>query len=413
MLLSRCNMLVSPLDRPSPEDSQTLVEVERTIASGVGSLCFSHDLERRYQAETRLERREFLTVMSIGGSLIYNLFLISDWLILRDVFVYVALGRLCLITPMFIILLVMARRFPSRWAMETTAAIATVLCSLMPMVVMIYSESPYQIFYQLGMLLIMVYCTMIQQLPLRHAAVAMSCMLIIQLVTTYIANFADALIWQANALLFISTVMLLLMASYFLERGSRLSYLFALRGRLLQVQLLEFARTDSLTRLFNRRYQDEVLTSVWERAGKRQANVAIILLDIDHFKSYNDNYGHPQGDVCLKLLCKEIQQSANDYGAMAFRFGGEEVLVLMIGDAVQAIKLAETLKASVAALKLPHPALGEGAHVTISLGVASALAPLTTYDTLISAADNALYAAKRAGRNCACLARNDALECQV
>ncbi|WP_147478099.1 sensor domain-containing diguanylate cyclase, partial [Pseudomonas coronafaciens] len=319
-------MLASPFDRPSPEDSQTLAEVERTIVTGVGGLRFNRDLERRYQVETRLQRREFLTVMSIGGSLIYNLFLISDWLILRDVFMYVALGRLCLITPMFIILLVLARRFPSRQAMETTAAVATVLCSLMPMVVMIYSESPYQIFYQLGMLLIMVYCTMIQQLPLRHAAAAMSSMLIIQLVTTYIANFGDVLIWQANALLFVSTVMLLLMASYFLERAARLSYLFALRGRLLQVQLLEYARTDALTRLFNRRYQDEVLTSVWERARKKQASVAIILLDIDHFKSYNDNYGHPQGDVCLKLLCNEIQRSATACGAMAFRFGGEEVL---------------------------------------------------------------------------------------
>ncbi|RML83897.1 GGDEF domain protein, partial [Pseudomonas syringae pv. maculicola] len=103
-------MLASTLDRPSPEDSQTLAEVERTITSGVGALCFSRGLERRYQTETRLQRREFLTAMGIGGSLIYNLFLITDWLILRDVFVYVAIGRLCLITPMFIIMLILARR---------------------------------------------------------------------------------------------------------------------------------------------------------------------------------------------------------------------------------------------------------------------------------------------------------------
>ncbi|KPW47170.1 GGDEF domain-containing protein [Pseudomonas syringae pv. broussonetiae] len=397
-------MLVSALERPDPEDAQLLAEVEQTITSGVGALRFSRVLKQRYQAETRSQRREFLTAVGIGGSLIYNLFLISDWLILRDVFVYVALGRLCLITPMFIVLLVLAQRFSTRWAMETTAATATVLCSLMPMLVMIHSQSPYQIFYQLGMLLIMVYCTMIQQLPLRHAAVAMSCMLIIQLVTTYIANFADFVIWQANAVLFVSTVALLLMASYFLERASRMSYLFALRGRLLQVQLMEFARTDGLTRLFNRRYQDEVMTSVWERARKTPADVAIILLDIDHFKSYNDNYGHPQGDTCLKLLCQKIQQSAHENGAVAFRFGGEEVLVLMNGDAGQAREMADVLQAAVAALKLPHPVLGESAFVTVSLGVACATAPQTNADHLISAADNALYAAKRAGRNCVCFA---------
>lgn len=99
-------MLVSALERPNPEDAQLLAEVEQTITSGVGALRFSRVLEQRYQAETRPQRREFLTAVGIGGSLIYNLFLISDWLILRDVFVYVALGRLCLITPMFIVLLV-------------------------------------------------------------------------------------------------------------------------------------------------------------------------------------------------------------------------------------------------------------------------------------------------------------------
>ncbi len=404
MLMYRCHMLVSALERPTLEDAQLLAEVEQTITSGVGSLRFSRVLEQRYQEETRLPRREFLTAVGIGGSLIYNLFLISDWLILRDVFFYVAVGRLCLITPMFIALLMLAQRVSTRWAIETIAAFATVMCSLMPLLVMIHSNSPYQIFYQLGMLLIMVYCTMIQQLPLRHAAVAMSCMLIIQLATTYIANFADFVIWQANAVLFVSTVALLLMASYFLERAGRMSYLFALRGRLLQVQLVEFARTDGLTRLFNRRYQDEVMTSVWEHARNEPANVAIILLDIDHFKSYNDNYGHPQGDTCLRLLCQKVQQSAHAHGAVAFRFGGEEVLVLMIGNAVQAREVAGALQNAVAELKLPHPVLGENALVTISLGVACATAPLTSAENLIGAADNALYAAKRAGRNCVCFA---------
>lgn len=94
MLMYRCHMLVSALERPNPEDAQLLAEVEQTITSGVGALRFSRVLEQRYQAETRPQRREFLTAVGIGGSLIYNLFLISDWLILRDVFVYVALGRL-------------------------------------------------------------------------------------------------------------------------------------------------------------------------------------------------------------------------------------------------------------------------------------------------------------------------------
>ncbi|WP_249582698.1 GGDEF domain-containing protein [Pseudomonas viridiflava] len=394
-------MLTPALDRPTLEDSQTLAEVERTIASGVGKLRFSPELERRYEADTQQQRRRFITVVGIGGGLIYNLYLLSDWLMLRDMFFYVAIGRLCVITPMFIALLLLIQRMTSRRALETTAALGTVLSSLMPMVVMTYSESPHQLHYQLGMLLVMVYCTMIQQLPFRYATVATLSMLGIQLVTTYLADFADFLTWQANALLFVSTVALLLMSSYFLERGARLSYLFALRGRLLHIQLMEVARTDALTRLFNRRYLDELVSSIWERSRETPTNVAFILMDIDHFKSYNDNYGHPQGDSCLKLMSQVIQQNAQQHGAVAFRYGGEEILILMVNtDVSQAKALAEIMKAALATLKLPHPAQGEGALVTISLGVAAAVAPLATADQLINAADVALYAAKHAGRNC-------------
>jgi diguanylate cyclase (GGDEF)-like protein len=266
---------------------------------------------------------------------------------------------------------------------------------------MIYSDSPYRLHFQLGMLLLMVYCTMIQQLPVKYAAVSLTCMLIAQLVTTYMAGFMDFVMWQANALLYLSAVVLLLMASYFLERGSRLSYLFALRGRLLQVQLTEMARTDPLTQLFNRRYQGEVTTQVWEKTQDEPTRVAVILLDIDHFKAYNDNYGHLQGDICLKLLSGAIQRTVQDAGALAFRFGGEEILVLMVdADASQTRALAEAMRAAVLAMNMPHPALGDGARVTISLGMANGLAPFTSFDNLMAGADDALYAAKSAGRNC-------------
>ncbi|MEN4748622.1 MULTISPECIES: GGDEF domain-containing protein [unclassified Pseudomonas] len=394
-------MLSFVLDRPGPHDAQLLAEVDRTIASRFRSLRFSTELEQRYEAETLEQRRQFLSAVGIGGILIYNLFMVSDWLSLNDMFTYVALGRVCLMTPIFMILLIIARRASTRRIVEATAAIGTVTCSVMPLIAMIYSESPFRLHYQLGMLLIMVYCTVIQQVPVRCAAVAMACMLVIQLVTTYLAEFADFQIWQANALLFFSTAALLMMASWFLEHGSRLSYLFALRGQLLRAQLVELARIDSLTQLFNRRFQGEVLASLWSRATQTPTNVAVILLDIDHFKSYNDNYGHLQGDTCLRLLSGVIQRTAQKADALTFRFGGEEIMVLMThAHPAQARALAENLRAAVAALNVPHPVLGDGARVTISLGVAIASAPQTSAEALIAMADKALYAAKGEGRDC-------------
>ncbi|MGI4837927.1 MAG: diguanylate cyclase domain-containing protein [Janthinobacterium lividum] len=397
-------------DHSTADDPRLLAQVEQAIASGVRRLRFDSELEHRYEADTHQQRLQFLTTIGIIGGLVYNVFMLSDWLTLHDMFAYVALGRVCLITPMIIGLLVLLQRLKSRWALETVAATGTVLSSLMPLVVMIYSDSPYRMHFQLGMVLIMVYCTMIQQMPLRYAAWAMLCMVVIQLVTTYLAHFADFIIWQSNALLFVSTAALLVMATYFMERGKRFSYLFSLRGRLLQKQLMSLARTDSLTQLFNRRYQGEVLMDVWEQAQAAPTPVATILLDIDHFKAYNDSYGHLQGDACLKRLSEAVQQTAEDAGALAFRFGGEEILLLLVdADASQARVLAEALQAAVAALQMPHPALGEGARVTISLGIAAATAPQISADALIGSADSALYAAKHAGRDCLRFARPEAV----
>lgn len=400
-------MDVSVKDHSSPDSPQLLADVERAIATGARTLRFSRDLERRYEQDTLQPRRQFLIAVGLSGLLIYNVFLISDWLTVNDMFVYLALGRLCLISPIFIGLLLFTHHARSRWTMEVSASFGTVVAALLPAVMMVYSTSPYRIHYQMGMLLIMVFGTMIQQPPLRYAIASMVGMLVVVLVSTYLAEFGDFLLWQVNTLLFVSTAGLLLMSSYFLERGARMSYLFALRGRLLEVQLMAIARTDPLTQLFNRRYLAEVMASIWDEAAAEP--VAFILLDIDHFKSYNDNYGHPQGDVCLKLLSQVIQQTAQAADALAFRFGGEEMLVVMRNaDASQARALAEALRAAVTALAVPHPVLGEGRYVTISLGIAAGLAPQTSGEALIASADSALYDAKHAGRDCLRCARLEA-----
>lgn len=394
-------MSVHALQPPGYNDPQLLAEVERTLVCGVRTLRFGGELEARYEADTLRRRRHFITVVGIAGAVVYNLFMISDWLVLHDLFIYVALGRLCLITPLFVALLLMGQRVRSRRALETLATVGTVVCSVMPLVVMIYSDSPYRLQFQLGMLLIMVYGAMIQQLPFRFTLVALTSMLLIQLLTTYLAHYADIVNWQSNAVFYASAVLLLLLGSWFLERGARLSYLYALRGRLLHEQLLTIARTDALTLLFNRRYQGEVLDDIWQRSAAAPTSVAAILLDIDYFKAYNDNYGHPQGDACLKELSRVIQRVAQERGALAFRFGGEEFLLLLTdADARHATAAAEALRGAVAALGIPHPVLGEGARVTISLGVAATVAPQASAEALIGAADSALYAAKRAGRDC-------------
>jgi len=165
------------------------------------------------------------------------------------------------------------------------------------------------------------------------------------------------------------------------------------------VRLEGLASTDSLTGLANRRSFDEHLQREWARAGRIKKPLALIILDLDFFKQYNDQYGHVAGDECLKLVAKASQEGrrATD---LAARIGGEEFSVLLPDGAIEgAVTVAETIRARIQRLQLPHAKSPMGV-VTASFGVAAATADRTqTTDDLVRAADRALYEAKRQGRN--------------
>jgi diguanylate cyclase (GGDEF)-like protein len=130
-------------------------------------------------------------------------------------------------------------------------------------------------------------------------------------------------------------------------------------------------------------------------------DVAVILADIDHFKDYNDTQGHLAGDVCLKRVAGIVQAELRTEGDMAFRFGGEEFLLLLPkADLSTAISVAERIRRALEEAGIPHPARVPPGVVTASFGVAATrLGGTVTTDELIASADAALYAAKRSGRN--------------
>ena len=173
--------------------------------------------------------------------------------------------------------------------------------------------------------------------------------------------------------------------------------------KLAEQALQELADRDELTALANRRTFDHVLAAEWQRGLRRNEPVALLMLDVDQFKCYNDRYGHQQGDECLRVVARSILAEALRPGDLAARYGGEEfAVVLPATDLEGALHVAERIRCSIEALHLPHAASAAG-HVSISLG-AAALIPqkeITPAD-LIQAADAALYKSKAAGRNCVC-----------
>jgi diguanylate cyclase (GGDEF)-like protein/PAS domain S-box-containing protein len=170
----------------------------------------------------------------------------------------------------------------------------------------------------------------------------------------------------------------------------------------LNARLTALAKTDALTGLANRRQFEEMFEAEWARAARDGSQLAVILLDVDHFKKYNDHYGHPAGDVALQEIAKVLGQHARRPGDMAARYGGEEfVLLLPNTQSAGAANLADAIRRAVSDQNLPHALNGPSRRITVSLGVASVSPRDSRYSRkdLLKWADEALYDAKATGRD--------------
>lgn len=168
-----------------------------------------------------------------------------------------------------------------------------------------------------------------------------------------------------------------------------------------QATLERLSTTDSLTGIANRRVFDQVLVEEWKRAGRDGSPISLVMLDIDAFKAFNDTYGHPAGDACLRQVADLVRHAARRAGDLVARYGGEEFVALMPGTTLEgAREVAELIRRQVEALSIVHATSPTAPVVTVSLGVASlAPSPPCTPLQLLEAADRALYRAKSAGRN--------------
>lgn len=164
-------------------------------------------------------------------------------------------------------------------------------------------------------------------------------------------------------------------------------------------ELRHLSSTDGLTGLANRRLFDEVLASEWARARRHHEPLALLMLDIDFFKKYNDRYGHLAGDDCLRRVAGQIRSALHRAGDLAARYGGEEFAVIAPGiDAEGALALAEGIRQAIEGQAIPH-ADAPGGSVTVSIGVALLIPAEEAPQILIAQADRALYQAKSNGRN--------------
>lgn len=182
-------------------------------------------------------------------------------------------------------------------------------------------------------------------------------------------------------------------------------------NKVLQATLHEQVIRDPLTGLYNRRFLHEILSKELSQSSRTLRPVSVMLLDIDHFKSFNDTYGHYAGDVMLKALADWLRTKTRR-GDFVCRFGGEEFVVVMPGAPLEVgAQRAQEWCAGFRELHIWHDEML--LHTTLSLGVAASPAHGTTPDELLHSADMAMYAAKQAGRDCVRLAKSYADEIEI
>jgi diguanylate cyclase (GGDEF)-like protein len=167
-------------------------------------------------------------------------------------------------------------------------------------------------------------------------------------------------------------------------------------------KLQRLATLDGLTQVANRRRFDEFINLEWKRARREKTSISLILIDIDHFKLYNDTYGHQAGDDCLKAVARRIRESVNRPLDFVARYGGEEFAVVLPNtDNRGAVHIAGVLCRQIRKLDIPHAGSSTCGCVTISCGVSTILpgGRESSPGELIFLADDGLYAAKEQGRN--------------
>jgi diguanylate cyclase (GGDEF)-like protein len=186
-----------------------------------------------------------------------------------------------------------------------------------------------------------------------------------------------------------------------MKRMIRMSDIIENKLNYVRLSIDEISKIDFVTNMYNRRYFNKVFMEEWKKGKKDENSIAVIMIDIDKFKEYNDIYGHVKGDQCLEVIADEIKQVIEKTNNIASRYGGEEFICLIKNaDLNKAESIAEMIRENIEALNIKHKGSPKYNIVTVSIGIA-AVKPIAELipEIIINMADEALYRAKNSGRN--------------
>lgn len=384
--------------------------VEQALAQGFPALFFPRPLEAEFLRDGEAQRRALVTEAGLASVLLFGGMAMADWLLTPETLAFALVLRLLVFGPVILIGLLALNLLRIPILSEWLIALAGMFAVALTAVILLHAEGRWALARVVEINVIVVYtCTLARFWPALTLALFTFA---VQLGLVHaLPDFTSGVVGLNATLLVGVVIVFTLYGNYTLERDERLAYLLAQRERALQealqvshAQLARMATTDALTDVANRRHAEDHLAQSWRHAQQRQLSMALVMVDIDHFKRYNDHHGHQAGDRCLQAVARALSACSRRAGDLVARLGGEEfVLIMSDADPGAALGVAQRIQASVQALALPHGGAPEARVVTVSVGVASMRPQADEVDAvLMKRADEALYAAKGSGRNRVC-----------
>jgi diguanylate cyclase (GGDEF)-like protein len=369
---------------------------------------FPPQMESAFQEEMDGLRRDRIKRTGLAAVVLYALFAITDRAMLPDTYMQAWAIRFFLVIPLLIVCTFGINSVRHLAMREVLLAAMVVIAGASIIWIAGLSAPEYAVRYHQGIGLIVLFGNLVLGLRFRGAVASSVLVGAIYVGALLQLSSIPPELRFSSWLVFAVSVAISLIANYRMDQDQRRAFLAKAREQERNEELSRavelFGRLsaeDPLTELANRREFDRRLELEWGRARRESRPLALILVDLDYFKDYNDLYGHQAGDVCLQRIAgilRSIPQRSSD---LAARLGGEEFGVLLPGTTItDAAELAEQMRTVVLELNLPHASSSVSSVVSASFGVAAALpASQDEPAALFANADGALYEAKKKGRN--------------
>lgn len=401
--------IASPEVRSQPLRPAVMAEVERLLGGRTRDIRLKGELGRLFEERSWSRTAKIIRAWMIWVTLLDVLTLGLNAILLPNAVALSMLPPACILPPAALATAFIWRK-PRGVGLQRVSLVAGLFLILLS--VALVGVSAGGEFYERHlniMLFVAITAIIIFSIPLAWTVAVASFALALYLIFQLRNPMLDTGSAVAGTLFFTSGIVATVVARRTMTILARKTFLLELRDKRRVAELADanarlerLAKTDPLTGIANRRWMMETLNRLWGAGAERPAGTAMLMCDIDDFKSLNDRLGHAEGDRCLVKVAGIIQSSVRRNRDHVARYGGEEFLVVLPGADVQAaLATAERIRASVEAASLPNPASRVAPYVTLSIGVAAqgAAGEIIGPERLQNQADTALYLAKKAGRN--------------